>query len=169
VAHVLTPSEVVGRINRLMYESTAPEKFATFFYGVLDTNTHELIYANAGHNYPIVVRSGKEPLCLSDGGLILGAFANAQYQEGSMQMQPGDTLFMYTDGVTEATDENDEDFGETRLQDLLVRECGSSPRALVEDVLEQIERFTNGADRADDVTMLVIQRCGKQETNGQLG
>ena len=169
VAHALSPSQVVRRINRLMYESTAPEKFATFFYGVLDTNTHELIYANAGHNYPIVVRADKAPLCLDKGGLILGAFASAEYEEGRMHMEPGDTLFMYTDGVTEATDENDEDFGEMRLQDLLVREWRSSPRALVEGVLEQVERFTNGADRADDVTMLVIQRSSKQESNGKLG
>jgi sigma-B regulation protein RsbU (phosphoserine phosphatase) len=168
VAHVSSPSEVVRLINRLMYESTAPEKFATFFYGVLDTNTHELIYSNAGHNYPIVIRSQKEPVRLTEGGLILGAFADAQYAEGRMQMEPGDTLFLYTDGVTEATDENDEDFGEDRLQDLLVREWQSAPRQLVEGVLDQVARFTNGADPADDVTMLVIQRCGIQETNGQL-
>jgi sigma-B regulation protein RsbU (phosphoserine phosphatase) len=168
VAHVSSPSEVVSRINRLMYESTAPEKFATFFYGVLDTNSHELVYSNAGHNYPLVVRSNREPVRLTQGGLILGAFANAAYEEGHLTLEPGDTLFMYTDGVTEATDDNEEDFGEERLQELLCHRCQHEPRELVEEVLREVRAFTHGAEPGDDVTMLVIQRCSL-EGNGTLG
>jgi len=168
VAHLSSPSDVVSRINRLMYESTAPEKFATFFYGVLNTTTHELVYANAGHNYPLLVRADQDPVRLSQGGLILGAFDNARYEEGRLQLQPGDTLFLYTDGVTEATDDNEEDFGEERLQALLCRDCKRPPRELVEEVLRQVRDFTHGADPADDVTMLVIQRSALQETNGHL-
>jgi sigma-B regulation protein RsbU (phosphoserine phosphatase) len=168
VAHLSSPAEVVGSINRLMYESTSPEKFATFFYGVLDTDRHELVYANAGHNYPLVVSSKREPVRLTQGGLILGAFANATYEEGHLQLEPGDTLFMYTDGVTEATGDNEEDFGEDRLQELLCRDCRNAPRQLVEEVLREVRTFTHGADPADDVTMLVIQRC-VQEGNGTVG
>jgi serine phosphatase RsbU (regulator of sigma subunit) len=160
--HLHSPAQVLERINDLLYESTSPEKFATFFYGRLDTERHELVYANAGHNYPILVHAGGRVEELSDGGLVLGIVPGARYADGRVQLGPGDTLFMYTDGVTEATDGTDDEFGPERLQALLGQSIGLGAPALVDAVLAAVRAFTRGADLGDDVTMLVVQRHGVQ-------
>ena len=163
VAHLQSPAQVLTRINTLLYESTSPEKFATFFYGVLDTENHELLYANAGHNYPVVVHADRRTTVLSDGGLVLGAFPDVHYHDGRLRFEVGDTLFLYTDGVTEATDGEESDFGEERLYELLRRTHTLCPKDLVQGVLDEVRAFALGADPADDVTMLVLQRQLQEE------
>ncbi len=163
VEHLQSPAQVLTRINTLLYESTSPEKFATFFYGVLDTVSHELVYANAGHNYPVLVHSDRRTTELTDGGLVLGAFPDVVYSDGRLSFAPGDTLFLYTDGVTEATNAFDDDFGEERLYDLLRRSHTCAPRALVQGVLDEVRAFAAGSDPTDDVTMLVMRRQAPAE------
>jgi sigma-B regulation protein RsbU (phosphoserine phosphatase) len=162
VAHLRSPALVLARINELLYESTAPENFATFFYGVLDTGRHELVYANAGHNYPILLHADRSAVELKEGGLLLGAFPNAEYVDGRVCVDPGDTLFLYTDGITEATNGGDEDFGEERLHAVLQRWKGMELQEIVDRVLEEVRTFTQGVDPADDVTVLVVRRRGPE-------
>jgi serine phosphatase RsbU (regulator of sigma subunit) len=158
VQHLHSPAQVLEHINDLLYESTAPEKFATFFYGRLDTERHELVYANAGHNYPILVRAGGSVCDLADGGLVLGIIPGARYNDGRVALGPGDTLFLYTDGVTEASDGGDDEFGPERLQALLAAHSTRAAPDIVDTVLAEVRAFTRGADLGDDVTMLVVQR-----------
>ena len=159
VQHLDSPAQVLERINDLLYESTSPEKFATFFYGSLDTERHELIYANAGHNYPILVRADGTTTELADGGLVLGIAPGVAYRDGRVALAPGDLLFLYTDGVTEASDGDDE-FGPERLHALLATVAGHPSPAIVDRVLTEVRAFTQGADFGDDVTMLLIHRDG---------
>lgn len=153
-----TPAQVLARINRLLYESTAPEKFATFFYAVLDPERHELVYANAGHNYPIRVAADGTLLELHEGGLVLGVQPDTRYTDGTLRMEAGDTLFCYTDGITEAMHSGEEEFGEARLRQLLATSAGAPPHAVVDAVLEGVQAFQAGADPQDDVTVVVVHR-----------
>jgi sigma-B regulation protein RsbU (phosphoserine phosphatase) len=166
VPHFESPAHVLTRINNLLYESTSPEKFATFFYGVLDTERHELLYANAGHNYPVILHADNTTTELRDGGLILGAFPDIEYADGHLQLEPGETLFLYTDGITEATDRGEVDFGEERLYEILRRSQRQEPRQMVQTVLDAVKKYTAGGDPADDLTMLVLRRQGEDD-NGQ--
>ena len=159
VKHLHSPAQVLEQINDLLYESTSAEKFATFFYGHLDTDSHELVYANAGHNYPILVCADGRARELSDGGLVLGITPGVRYCDGRVTMQPGDMLFLYTDGVTEASDGVDE-YGTERLHALLVNRIGHAPEQILASVLAEVRAFSRGADLGDDVTMLVVQRHG---------
>jgi serine phosphatase RsbU (regulator of sigma subunit) len=159
VEHLDSPAAVLERLNRLLYESTSPEKFATFFYGTLDTENHELVYANAGHNYPILVRADGSTVELADGGLVLGVFPEARYIDGKCTLKGGETLFLYTDGITEATNGGDEEFGPERLMALLSVAVGGGPERLVAQVLAEVRAFAPGADIADDMTMVVVQRA----------
>jgi serine phosphatase RsbU (regulator of sigma subunit) len=169
VPHLHSPGHVLTHINQLLYESTSPEKFATFFYGVLDMEKHELVYANAGHNYPILLRPDRSSVELTDGGLLLGAFPNVQYHDGTLELRPGEMLFMYTDGVTEATNGGDEDFGEARLHDFLQRAQKRELRDVVRGVLDEVRTFTRGIDPADDVTMLLVRRQARGPGDDAVG
>jgi len=164
VQHLASPGEVLARINNLLYESTSPEKFATFFYGTLDTLRHELVYANAGHNYPILVRADGSTQELSDGGLVLGIVPNARYDDGRLSVGPGETLFLYTDGVTEATDGGDEEYGTERLGQVLVRAVREGPESIMDHVMLEVREFCRGSDLGDDITMVVVQRWAENGT-----
>jgi sigma-B regulation protein RsbU (phosphoserine phosphatase) len=164
VQHLESPADVLSRINDLLYECTAPEKFATFFYGTIDTEAHELVYANAGHNYPILVRACGDFVELADGGIVLGVFPGAVYSDGRVSIDEGDTLFLYTDGITEATNGGEEEFGSERLIGLLRTLPSFEPRALVEAVLAEVRAFTSGLDPADDLTMVVVRRLPVEVT-----
>jgi sigma-B regulation protein RsbU (phosphoserine phosphatase) len=154
----LACAKIIDRINRLVYESTDPEQFATFFLCAVDSDRRVLTFCNAGHNFPIVVRKDGSCELLRDGGLILGVMGNVTFDEGRTPLGSGDMLVCYTDGVTEARDINDEEYGEQRLMDLVrsVRNVGSA-REVITAVQESVLDFTGGADQADDMTMLVLK------------
>ncbi len=153
-----TVCKILDRINRLVYESTGPEQFATFFLCTMDTTHKRLTFSNAGHNWPILVRSDGSCELLKEGGLILGIMGNVTFEEGVVPLSSGDMLVCYTDGVTEARDLQDEEYGEERLLEL-VRTLRGEESA--EDVIAAVQRsvieFTGGTDQADDMTMLVLK------------
>jgi sigma-B regulation protein RsbU (phosphoserine phosphatase) len=154
----LAVSRILWRINRLVFESTSPEQFATFFLGTIDTAMGKLTFSNAGHNYPILVRGDGSCELLRDGGLILGVMGNVTFDEGTKAMAPGDMLVCYTDGVTEARDVNDEEYGEERLIELVRSLRGQTSAAgVISAVQESVVRFTGGAEQADDMTLLVLR------------
>lgn len=152
---------ITGRLNDLTSANTGLDKFITFFWGTLNTDTRVLHYVNAGHNLPFVIRCDGGIERLDKGGLILGVMKTlTPYEEGEVLLRNGDTLFLFTDGVSEAMNSEGEDFTEERLERLLVENQSLSIQELLEKVKCEIELHSRGALQSDDVTMLVL-RCNK--------
>jgi len=152
------PSQLVGRVNTLVHGYTEDSVFVTFFYAVLDTCTQRITYVNAGHNPPCVLRAGGKREYLDKGGLVVGVMPGIDYEEGTFSLDTGDDLVLYTDGVTEATNGEEEMFGEERLEELLVAHRHKSARDIEEQVYTEIRDFAAGAAQADDLTMVVVKR-----------
>ncbi|HEX9005992.1 MAG TPA: GAF domain-containing SpoIIE family protein phosphatase, partial [Bacteroidota bacterium] len=148
----------VGRANRLLYQSTSPEKFVTLFYGVLDPARHTLAYTDAGHNAPFHLGPGDVIQRLSIGGMILGIMDDVAFEEGSLTFAPGDMLFVYSDGISEAMNKEEEQFGEERLADLLCAHRQESAAGITDAVLEAVRQFAQGIPQADDMTVVVVKR-----------
>lgn len=155
-----SPRELVARVNRLVCGFTDDGVFVTFFYGVLDYRTGELRYVNAGHNPPCVLRADGRKEYLTEGGLVIGLIPGAEYEEGHALLASGDNLVLYTDGVTEATNPEDEMFGVARLEELLVEHRHATAREIEERVYTHIKDFAAGAPQADDLTMVVVKVDG---------
>ncbi|HEV2499724.1 MAG TPA: PP2C family protein-serine/threonine phosphatase [Terriglobia bacterium] len=149
------PRELVEKVNRVMWRNTTEAKFITLFYGLLDVDSKTLRYANAGHNAPILTRKGGAQVRLEEGGLILGTFEERGYEEGEIELRPGDRLVMFTDGVSEAVDGEGEEFGEDRIAE--ASRCGRHlpAEALRRSLLERVTDFCGG-EFEDDATMLVL-------------
>jgi len=162
--HVLTPVRddiafATGKINDIIYKNTPSDKFISFFWGWYDASTSEFTYVNAGHNPPYLIRDGeKEPILLSHGGVLLGAMPTIMpYKSNRIKLQKNDIIAMYTDGVTEAMDEVEEEFGEERLIDCLLKNRQLNALAVMEAVLDEVKTFTNNV-YSDDITMLVLKK-----------
>jgi len=154
--------DAISNINNALYESTEPEKFVTMFYGVLNTKTGFLSYTNAGHNYPFIYRAGNEkPRALDKGGTVLGAVKDTDYAEGRAKLVSGDILVLYSDGVTEARNEEDELFGEERLHKLVYEymeeNAGSlSAQKLLNQIYDAVRQFASNMLLTDDLTIVVL-------------
>jgi serine phosphatase RsbU (regulator of sigma subunit) len=157
VKNRLCPSRVMANINQLIFSSTSSEKFATMFYGELDPVGRKLIYCNAGHNYPVVIHQDGRAEFLDTGGMLLGAFQEALYERGEVLLQRNDTIFFYSDGLTENFNNKDEEFGDKRLLDLLLRNRFLDPEGLKEKVIEEATNFTGGVPLYDDFTIVVLK------------
>jgi sigma-B regulation protein RsbU (phosphoserine phosphatase) len=147
-----------GKISEIIYTNTDFNKYATFFYGILDPSQHTFVYTNAGHNPPILLRASGESETLDAGGLPVGIMPGSTYEHGAVTVGAGDTLVMYTDGVTEASNTADEEYGEERL--LSLAKAGSERAALefLESVYEDVFSFAAGMPQGDDITMVVLKR-----------
>lgn len=148
------PGPCLEEVNRLLVRDTTAERFVTILYAVLDGSRGEVCLANAGHNAPFLLRASGRVEQLSGAQLILGVLAEANYPTRYVPLQPGDRLFLYTDGVSEALDPQQEQFSEQRLHGLLREPSGDSPQALVERIVQEVRRFTSGAAQSDDITTL---------------
>ncbi len=153
---LLRPGEVLEGINRHFYESTAAERFATLFFGGYDDRTRRLRYVNCAHLAPILLRATGEIERLQPTALMLGAFRQWSCREQQTDLRPGDTLVIYSDGVTEAGIERGNEFGEERLLALLSENRGSSADLLVHTIIDAVAGFS-GASRTDDVTVVVLR------------
>jgi len=151
-------AELVSRLNALIYRSAHGRKYATFFFGRYSPSTGLLRYVNAGHNPPFVVANGQMEE-LSSSGKPIGIFPESTYQEMSTELPPGSTLFLYTDGLNEAADPDDEEFGMARLRELFAQPQTSAAETPAR-ILEAITRFERGARAADDKTIVVMRRLG---------
>jgi sigma-B regulation protein RsbU (phosphoserine phosphatase) len=151
------PALMLGRLNSLLHESTSPEEFATLFYGVVDLESGELRYANAGHEFPYII--GPDGLSrLDDSGLVLGAVDVFEYEEKSCLIPRGASLILYTDGVTDAATAEGEPFGETRLEQLLESNGHQDSGDLCGSILDGLRDFSQDTDYPDDVTLVVLHR-----------
>ncbi len=154
------PADCLLEVNRVLVRERVSSMFATCFYGILNTRTGEFPYCSAGHNPPYLLRAsgGLESIDLA-GGLPLGMFDGMGYTGGVAQLAAGDGLFLYTDGVPEATDATLADFTDETLADSL-RAAGSlGCREIIDRVTRELVAFTAGAPQSDDITMLSIRRC----------
>lgn len=161
---IRAPREVVGRLNRLLCETTTSDRFATLFLGLVDPQGLMLTFTNAGHDPPIVRRANGDTDFCSEGGLLLGVMEEAQYEEGRMQLAPGDRLVLYTDGVTEARNPQDEEFGlEGLLQVMREVPHEEGPEGTLQRVVSRVRSFAGEEEFADDLTLLVLRvdRNGK--------
>ena len=148
-------AQAVQTANYHLCESNDANMFVTAWIGVLDYKTGHLSYVNAGHNHPLLRHDGKLSWITERSGLILGSY-DMPYTCFEMDLEPGDMLFLYTDGVTEATNAADELYGDDRLEALLARDTHMRPRACVRAVAADVAAFQRGVEQADDVTMLAI-------------
>jgi phosphoserine phosphatase RsbU/P len=149
---------LVTRLNRVTCDNCPSNRFITFFYGILDPATGKLAYANAGHNPPFVVRASGQVEALPGGGPVLGILPLAYYNQEQAQLEPGDLLVIYSDGVTEATNTAEEEFGEDRLTEVLRNRRDEPASAIVSAVMESVNQFALGAPQADDITLVVARR-----------
>jgi serine phosphatase RsbU (regulator of sigma subunit) len=153
-----SPAEAVARINRTICENVPENKYVTFFMGQLEPASGRLCYVNAGHNPPLLIRRGGALESLTEGGMVLGIFDGVPYTEQAVELQPGDILLVYSDGVSETFGPEGEEFGEQRLAALVARSRGLLAAAIEAEILRDLESFSCGAKATDDRTMIVLKR-----------
>jgi sigma-B regulation protein RsbU (phosphoserine phosphatase) len=146
----ISTSRLVAQLNQQLYADTAPEKYATFCFSVYEDTTGMLKYTNAGHLPPLLVRRGQ--------AIVVGAFPFAKYEESGLQLEPGDLLAYYTDGITEPENEYGEMFGEQRLIDVLVRNAHKDPDQVIAAVMDAVGQWTRSPELQDDMTLLLARR-----------
>ena len=156
-----TPAEILSKTNQAISSKNAEEMFVTVWLGILDISTGELTAANAGHEYPMLMQSdGKFEPVLDKHGLFIGAIDGAKYTEYTLKLQPGAKLFLYTDGVTEATNADGEMFGTDRTVAALNTYADSAARELLHNMQNSIDSFVKEAEQLDDIAMLCLEYRG---------
>jgi sigma-B regulation protein RsbU (phosphoserine phosphatase) len=153
----ISTSKLVSNLNHQVYASTAPEKYATFFFGVWDEPTSTLTYTNAGHLPPYLVRNGKAT-AFEVNGMVVGAFPFAEYGESQIRLELNDLVVSYTDGITEPENEYGEMFGEERLIDLVVRNAHLPEAEIAALIVEAVRQWTSSEELQDDMTLLLARR-----------
>lgn len=153
-----TPAEVFTAVNNQLCENNEAGLFVTAWMGILDINTGEFAFANAGHNPPLLKRaSGEYEYLRTRPGFVLAGMEGVRYRQGSMILEPGDMLYLYTDGVTEATNSENELYGEDRLLAVANRCKDCDPQTLLPAVKADIDQFVGEAPQFDDITMLSLK------------
>ena len=158
----LPPEEILFRVNNELSHGNDSCMFVTTFFGILDTESGEMAYANGGHNPPLHLRrDGMVAWLPLSASLVVGAMEGAPYRRERLLLEPGDSLFLYTDGVTEAMNTQDELFSNGRLAGDLSALQGKEIRDVVRGIMVNIHAFTGDAPQSDDITMMMIQYWGK--------
>ncbi|MGB8656184.1 MAG: GAF domain-containing protein [Candidatus Zixiibacteriota bacterium] len=148
---------IMFKVNNLLYESTASDIYVTAVYGVLDIKNRIFTFSNAGHNAPILRHADGRMEYLTEGGIALGMFENSKYEERALGINPGDVMVFYTDGVTEAKNEKDEEFGTKRLKRVINDSHRASAAQIQENIYSAVKDFTATLPRGDDLTVIVIK------------
>lgn len=160
-----SPAQVCAELNRIAAESMPRGRFVTLFYAVLDTSRRFLTYCNAGHIPPVLVRRGGIFERLAEGGTVLGLFPGSAYSEAGVTLASGDRLVLVTDGITEAADAEDNEFGDERLVELLIENRSESGMRIKQRLLEALEEFSSG-ELDDDATVMVVSLEPALRTRG---
>ena len=155
----VTPSECITYSNDLLAKESANNMFVTAFYGIYNIKTGEVTYTNAGHNPPYLIKADGtiEQLPLSK-DIVVGALDDFQFSEETLQLEHDDTLLLYTDGVTEAINVNDEEYGEKRLEETLKDVTQQNCQQIINTVKANVKTFAGEAEQSDDITLLAIKR-----------
>ena len=150
-------ARMVSELNQQLYATTSPEKYATFFFAIFDPGTGLLTYTNAGHLQPVLFRAGAATL-LDVNGTIVGAFPFAKYEQSTLELENGDLLVCYTDGITEPENEYGEMFGEERLIELVAKNANRDDAEIIASVMEAVRQWTGVPELSDDMTLLLARR-----------
>lgn len=151
-------STMMGRLNRLVHEATPDDRFATCFLAEVAGDELTLSFANAGHNYPILRSASGTCRYLTDGSIPLGIEPNVHYPQSETTLRPGDALILYTDGITDARNRLGEDFGETRLMELVERiPARFTAEEIIRTIADEVARFSDGAEQMDDITLVALK------------
>lgn len=154
----ISAMECMNYVNNLLCNDNNSCMFVTVFYGILNINTGELEFVNAGHNPPYVLdKNGTVKELFVTRNSVLGCFDNYDFKPDKGQLMPGDVLYLYTDGVTEAFNKADEAFGAERLEKDLASLADNSPEKIVTEMINKVNLFSSGVNQSDDITMLVIK------------
>lgn len=155
------PSDVFTEVNQQLCESNEGDMFVTAWMGILQISTGRIAYVNAGHNPPLICHAGGDFTYLrARSGFVLAGMEGMKYKIQNLEMMPGDCLYLYTDGVTEATDIDEQLYGEQRLEEVLNSHKGERPQQLLENVQKDITAFVKTAPQFDDITMLGLHYKG---------
>jgi sigma-B regulation protein RsbU (phosphoserine phosphatase) len=159
----LKPDQLISRVNQELSIDNESQMFVTLFCGVMDTQTGEIFYVNAGHNPPLVMPLANEVTFLETlRGVSIGIIEDASFHLSRLILNPGEKLFMYTDGVTEAMNRTDELFSKEKLQGIVNKNRDASLEDLISTVMLEIERFSNDVPQTDDITMLALRFDGEK-------
>ena len=150
--------ETISAVNKYLAENIPPNRFVTLFYAELDPDSGAVSFLNAGHNPPLIVHAAGTVEQLASGGLPLGIKADADYREGRTTLQLGDVLVIYSDGVTEAASPNGEEFGPTRLYEVVSRNVDASAAGIRDRIESALTKFSQGTQAADDITLVIVKR-----------
>ncbi len=150
------PARVFNHINRFLCDHAEVGRYATMFFGILDEQGH-LEYINAGHPSPFLIRRGVAEEAFTEGSYPVGLVPEAEYASYCVKLDPGDTLVLFSDGITEAMDPEEELYGVARLREVLSGHMDTPLDQLQRCVLESVENFARGAHQADDVTLLLVR------------
>ena len=159
------PGHILNKLNQQLSLNNVGNMFCTLFVGVLDLVTGNLSYCNGGHNYPVVCRRNddgtfKAEFLPSTGDSAIGIFDDETYSDNNIQLHPGDTFFLYTDGVTESEDVNRRLFGDDAMLSTVQSLSSSSPQEIIDGMLKAVETHSSGAEQSDDITMLAFRYSG---------
>jgi phosphoserine phosphatase RsbU/P len=153
-------ASMAASINTQLCHATDANRFATLFLGLYDDRTRTLLYTNAGHNAPVLVRAGGSIERLWTGGTVLGAFTSAEFDEGQTTLDEGDLLVIFSDGITEAHDGEGEEYGETRLTEFVVARRRETANNLRQEIFDEVDKWSGGAERGDDQTVVILKLGG---------
>ncbi len=153
----LTACDMVYRLNNLLAETTIEGKYATFFYAIFALDKNKIIYTNGGHNAPLLIKSDGSIHKLEQGGIVIGYIVNWEYKQEKIDWDPGDLFVSYTDGVTEAMNRNQEEFGEERLIKIIMENRTRPIYELKEKIISAIKEFSGNDSPEDDLTLVICK------------
>ena len=154
-------AEILTKTNEALCSNNQTEMFVTGWLGVLEISTGKLTAANAGHEYPVIKKAdGQFEIHKDKHGFVIGGIEGTKYKEYTLEFKPGDKIFLYTDGVPEATDNMDQMFGTERMIESLNRSLGDTPEQTIKNLRADINDFVNGAEQFDDLTMMCLEYKG---------
>ena len=153
-------AEILVKTNEAICSSNQVDMFVTVWLGILEISSGKIRAANAGHEYPALMQNGSFSLLKGKHGLVIGGMDGVKYREYEIDLSPGDRLFLYTDGIPEASDKDHQMFGNDRMIEALNQDPQASPRQIISNVRDAVEAFTKGAEQFDDMTMLCMEYKG---------
>ena len=157
----LSPAKILAETNTAICDHNEEEMFVTVWLGIMEISTGRITVANAGHEYPVVMKSGRFSLLKDKHGFVIGGIDGIRYHEYEIDLEPGDKLFLYTDGITEATDANNQLFGTERMISALNQDPDASPEQILKNLRNAVDQFVKDAEQFDDLTMLCLEYKGK--------
>lgn len=152
------PKSCIERSNQLLYQSTSPEKFATVFYAILDHQNHQLWYANAGHEHPYLCCGTSDTKRLNVGGIPLGMLPDFAFQQESVSLDQNTLIVAFSDGVTEAMNAQEEQFGEERVAAIVEQHKHASAHEIIDDIVAAVRKHAGSTPQSDDITVVVMRR-----------